>query len=178
VTIVGSPPVEIRAIHNSEICSGGDIEIGAEKLACAERVKEKGLPLMPPTLLVELNTRSCRRSRRMIKIARITPRAWHPRAAAAASMLAIPRFARMVLAYPAGVPAVGTFHQANNSAPAWVKLHMRPGFVKVDPAPINREFQPCTVFVRHSSQLEQKWPVDKFGVDSAVLNRFYCIRDL
>jgi hypothetical protein len=64
---------------------------------------------MPPTILVELNMRAGRRSRRVVQIARIAWRAGHPGGAADAGVLALPRRIGMVLADPAEADANWAF---------------------------------------------------------------------
>jgi hypothetical protein len=58
-------------------------------------------PLMPPPLLVELDMRARRRSRRVVQVARIAFRAGHPGGAAGAGEIAVPGRVGMFLAHPA-----------------------------------------------------------------------------
>jgi hypothetical protein len=56
---------------------------------------------MAPALLVEFDTRTGRRPRGIIEVARVTANARHPGSATAASVVAIPRSLRMAFAHPA-----------------------------------------------------------------------------
>jgi hypothetical protein len=56
--------------------------------------------LMPPALFVEFDTRTSRRSRGIIEVARVAARARHSGDSTAAGVVAIPSFVRVVFAHP------------------------------------------------------------------------------
>jgi len=70
---------------------------------------------MPPALLVELDTRTGRRPRRIIQVARVTAHARHSGGATAAGVVAIPRLPRVVFTHPASVLAKAASHDGFGS---------------------------------------------------------------
>jgi hypothetical protein len=70
---------------------------------------------VPPALFVELDTRTGRRPRGIIQVARVTAHARHAGSATAAGVVAIPRLPRVVFAHPAGVLAKAASHDCFGS---------------------------------------------------------------
>jgi hypothetical protein len=70
---------------------------------------------MAPAFFIEFDTRTGRRPRGIIQVARVTAHARHASGPTAAGLVAIPRLPRMVFAHPASVPAKAARHGAFGS---------------------------------------------------------------
>jgi hypothetical protein len=70
---------------------------------------------MAPAFLIEFDTRTGRRPRGIIQVARVTAHARHSVDATAAGVVAIPRLPRVVFAHPASVLAKAARHGAFGS---------------------------------------------------------------
>jgi hypothetical protein len=70
---------------------------------------------MAPAFFIEFDTRTGRRPRGTIQVARVTAHARHAGGPTAAGLVAIPRLPRMVFAHPASVPAKAARHGAFGS---------------------------------------------------------------
>ena len=70
---------------------------------------------MPPAFFIEFDTRTGRRPRGIIQVARVTAHARHSGGATAAGVVAIPRLARVVFAHPASVLAEAASHDGFGS---------------------------------------------------------------
>jgi hypothetical protein len=70
---------------------------------------------MAPAFFIEYDTRTGRRPRGIIQVARVTAHARHSGGATAAGLVAIPRSLRVAFANPAGVLAKAARHGAFGS---------------------------------------------------------------